>query len=121
MVHCTIADFICDIGVRRDARSRLHFHGGRLSEYCTCLPSTHPEYYRLDKGLYPTLIIILVGMQMSPVEHYSTHSTEMQFTHVTAFGPPGDSIPQHVLMIQREYKSDSDIQDPSIVSMKGSD
>jgi hypothetical protein len=72
-------------------------------------------------GLYPTLIIILVGMQMSPVEHYSTHSTEMQFTHVTAFGPPGDSIPQHVLMIQREYKSNSDIQDPSIVSMKGSD
>ncbi|KAH8991840.1 hypothetical protein EDB86DRAFT_3103595 [Lactarius hatsudake] len=30
-------------------------------------------------GIYPTLIIILVAVQKSPVEHYSTHSTGMQF------------------------------------------
>ncbi|KAH9026224.1 hypothetical protein EDB84DRAFT_1677720 [Lactarius hengduanensis] len=30
-------------------------------------------------GLYPTLIIIFVAMQKSPVEHYSTYSTPMQF------------------------------------------
>ncbi|KAH9173207.1 hypothetical protein EDB89DRAFT_2242408 [Lactarius sanguifluus] len=31
-------------------------------------------------GIYPTLIIILVAVQKSPVEHYSTHSTGMEFT-----------------------------------------
>ncbi|KAH9006705.1 hypothetical protein EDB83DRAFT_727525 [Lactarius deliciosus] len=30
-------------------------------------------------GLYPTFIIILVAMQKSPVQYYSTHSTGMQF------------------------------------------
>ncbi len=33
----------------------------------------------LTQGLYPTLIIILVAMQKSPLEYYSTYSTRMQF------------------------------------------
>jgi len=44
----------------------------------------------LVSGLYPTLIIILVSKQMSPVDHYSTHLPEMQFTGVPALGPPRD-------------------------------
>jgi hypothetical protein len=70
-------------------------------------------------GLYPTLIIILVSTQMSPVEHYST---EMQFTRVPALGQPRDSnISQHVISIHREYASDSYIQAPSIEFKKSSD
>ncbi|KAH9032244.1 hypothetical protein EDB85DRAFT_1260126 [Lactarius pseudohatsudake] len=48
-------------------------------------------------GIYPTLIIILVAMQKSPVEHYSTHSTGMQFVGGPAPRPPraGD-VPRHV-------------------------
>ena len=40
----------------------------------------------LTQGIYPTLIIILISKQMSPVEHYLTHwpLTEMQFTGVSA-------------------------------------
>ncbi|KAH9058108.1 hypothetical protein EDB87DRAFT_952161 [Lactarius vividus] len=49
-------------------------------------------------GLYPTLIIILVAVQKSPVEHYSTHSTGMQFATGPALGPPraGGDKPRHV-------------------------
>ncbi|KAI9450398.1 hypothetical protein BJY52DRAFT_1356829 [Lactarius psammicola] len=74
-------------------------------------------------GLYPTLIIILVAMQMSPVEHYSTYSTGMQFASGSALGPPSaDAMPRHVYMIRREYASDSDTQVPStMVFMKTSD
>ncbi|KAH8991476.1 hypothetical protein EDB86DRAFT_3180726 [Lactarius hatsudake] len=48
-------------------------------------------------GIYPTLIIILVAMQKSPVEHYSTHSTGMQFVSGPAPRPPraGD-MPRHM-------------------------
>ena len=46
----------------------------------------------------------------------------MQSTHVPTLGPLGDSsVSQHVLVIQREYASDSAIQVPTIVSMKSSD
>jgi len=50
-------------------------------------------------GIYPTLIIILISKQISPVEHYSTYSTlstlsvemqEMQVTGVPTLGPPRD-------------------------------
>ena len=76
----------------------------------------------LTQGLNPTLIIILVATQISTVEHYSIHSTEMQSTHVPTLGPLGDSsVSQHVLVIQREYASDSAIQVSTIVSMKSSD
>ncbi|KAH9044188.1 hypothetical protein EDB84DRAFT_1470640 [Lactarius hengduanensis] len=49
-------------------------------------------------GLYPTLIIILVAMQKSPVQHYSTHSTVMQ---------AGDT-PPYVYTIFRENANDAD-------------
>ena len=74
------------------------------------------KYTDLTQGLYPTLIVILVGMQRSPVEYYSTHSTGIQFTSDPALVPP--SIPQHVYKIGREYVSDSDTQVPSTVFMK---
>ncbi|KAI9429369.1 hypothetical protein BJY52DRAFT_128223 [Lactarius psammicola] len=73
-------------------------------------------------GLYPMLIIILVAMQKSPVEHYSTYSAGMQFASGPAPRPPsaGD-MSQHVCMIHREYTSDSDMQVPFMVFMKPSD
>ncbi|KAH9028549.1 hypothetical protein EDB84DRAFT_1498098 [Lactarius hengduanensis] len=60
-------------------------------------------------GLYPTLIIVLVAMQKSPVQYYSTHSTGMQFARGPALGPlkVGD-MPPHVYMIFRENANDSD-------------
>ncbi|KAH9004442.1 hypothetical protein EDB86DRAFT_3099029 [Lactarius hatsudake] len=62
-------------------------------------------------GLYPTLIIILIAMQKSPVQYYSTHSTAtaMQFTRGAALGPlrAGD-MPPHVYTICRENMNDSD-------------
>ncbi|KAF8262707.1 hypothetical protein EI94DRAFT_1742934 [Lactarius quietus] len=76
-------------------------------------------------GIYPTLIFILLCMQMSPVEHYSTHSesTGIRF----ASGPaPGlsrhDSIQPTAVSIHHEYSSDfdSDTQIPSTV-MKASE
>jgi hypothetical protein len=73
-------------------------------------------------GLYPTIIIILIGTQMSPVEHYSTHSAEMQLTRVSALGSPSYSnISRPVITIQHEYASDSDAQVPSIVFTKSAD
>ena len=75
------------------------------------------------QGLYPTLIVILVSMQMSPVEHYSTRSVEMQFARVPALGP-ARSTPHHVVTIHREYTNDFDTQFPSTphtVLMKSSD
>ncbi|KAH9028547.1 hypothetical protein EDB84DRAFT_1563059 [Lactarius hengduanensis] len=60
-------------------------------------------------GLYPTLIIILVAMQRSPVQYYSTHSNGMQLTREAA--PEllrlGD-MPPHVYTIFRENANDSD-------------
>ena len=74
----------------------------------------------LTQGLYPTLIIILVSMQMSPVEHYSTRSVEMQFARVPAHGPAmASSTPRHAVTIHCEYTSDFDKQFPSL--MKSSD
>ncbi|KAH8993736.1 hypothetical protein EDB92DRAFT_1944426 [Lactarius akahatsu] len=54
-------------------------------------------------GLYPTLIIILVAMQKSPVEYYSTHSTGMQFARGPAIRSPnaGDRS-GYVYTIRRE-------------------
>jgi len=68
------------------------------------LPNPGFTFIMFVSGLYPTLIIILVSKQMSPVEHYSihsTHSTEMQFTLVPALGPLEDrSTSRHVLTIR---------------------
>ncbi|KAI9439086.1 hypothetical protein H4582DRAFT_112939 [Lactarius indigo] len=71
-------------------------------------------------GLYPTLIIILVAIQKSPIEHYSTHSTRMQFASGPALGPArAGNEPRHVYSpIRREYANDSDTHAPSMVFMK---
>ncbi|KAH9010951.1 hypothetical protein EDB83DRAFT_380466 [Lactarius deliciosus] len=73
-------------------------------------------------GSYPTLIIILVATQKSPIEYYSTYSTGMQFATGPALGPTraGD-MPRHVYPIRREYASDSDTHNLSMVFMKTSD
>jgi len=74
-------------------------------------------------GLYPTVIIILVGIKMSPIDYYSTHSPGMRLSGGPALGLAKDnSIPQHVVSIHREYVSDFDwdTQMPSTV-MKASD
>ncbi|KAH9026509.1 hypothetical protein EDB85DRAFT_169167 [Lactarius pseudohatsudake] len=60
-------------------------------------------------GLYPTLIIILVAMQKSPVQYYSTHSTGMRFTMEAAPEPlRAGNMPPHVYTIFRENANDSD-------------
>ena len=90
-----------------------------------CVPSFYNfswvlTYTDLTQGLYPTLIVILVSMQMSPVEYHSTHSTGMQFTRDQAL-VQAPTMPQHVYRIGREYVSDSDTQVSSVVFMNISD
>ena len=90
-----------------------------------CVPSFYKfswvlKYTDLTQGLYPTLIVILVSTQMSPVEYHSTHSTGMQFTRDQAL-VQAPSMPQHVCRIGREYVSDSDTQVSSVVFMNISD
>ncbi|KAH9053130.1 hypothetical protein EDB87DRAFT_288503 [Lactarius vividus] len=71
-------------------------------------------------GLYPTLIIIFVAMQRSPVIHYSTYSTAMQFARGAALPPPRASdVPLYVYTIHCENASNSDKQVPS--AMRTSD
>jgi len=77
-------------------------------------------------GLYPTLIIILVSKQMSPVEHFSIHSTDMRFMPAPALRPRRDggvTVTQHTLTIGRDSTSDSDtrFETPSTIFMKLSD
>ena len=56
---------------------------------------------------------------MSPVDHYTTHSTEMYAARVPALGSPADDIddgvPEHVLTIRRDYTNDSETETPSTV------
>ncbi|KAH9163316.1 hypothetical protein EDB89DRAFT_2021199 [Lactarius sanguifluus] len=59
-------------------------------------------------GLYPTLIIISVAMQKSPIEYYSTYSTGMQFATGPALEPTRAGDMPHLYPIRREYASDSD-------------
>jgi hypothetical protein len=59
---------------------------------------------------------------MSPIEHYSTYSTEMYATRVPALGSPTDGdVPEHVLTIRRDHTSDSETQTPSTVFVKPPD
>ena len=73
----------------------------------------------LTQGLYPTLIVILVYKEMSPVEYHSTQMSGMQFTRDPGLVPP--STPRHVYRIGREYVSDSDTQVPSALFTTTSD
>ncbi|KAH9014610.1 hypothetical protein EDB83DRAFT_272505 [Lactarius deliciosus] len=68
-------------------------------------------------GLYPTLIIIFVAMQKSPVEHYSTYSTPMQFARGPVLAPPmaSDDVPLYVYKTFRENAGNSDKQVPSVM------
>jgi len=59
-------------------------------------------------GLYPTLIIILVSKQMSPIEQYSTDFTDSIDSEMPVLGPPMDSgLSRHVLKIRRDSTNDS--------------
>jgi hypothetical protein len=75
------------------------------------------------QGAYPTLIIILVCAQKSPVDYYSTHSSGVLFKNdgPSPFGlhnQAGRVVPQHVYRIRREYVTDSDTQVPSAMFVK---
>ncbi|KAI0300032.1 hypothetical protein B0F90DRAFT_1817829 [Multifurca ochricompacta] len=70
-------------------------------------------------GSYPTLIIILVCMQKSPVDYYSNYSTGIQFAAPpTSFGPHKTGIRRNVYSIHREYITDSETQVPSTMFVK---
>lgn len=76
-------------------------------------------------GLYPTLIIILVSNEMSPIEHYSIHSNDMRFKPATALGPRRDggvTVTQHIVTIGRgstaTCDSDTRFETPSTIFMK---
>jgi len=79
----------------------------------TGLPDPGFTTIALYSGLYPTLIIILISKTFSPVDHYSTQSTGMQYTHVPTFGPPTDGgVPPHVPTTRRDSTSYCDVQIP---------
>ena len=55
---------------------------------------------------------------MSPVDHYTTHSTEMYAARVPTLGSPlDDGEPEHVLTIRRDYTNDSETETPSTVKL----
>ncbi|KAH9995256.1 hypothetical protein BJV77DRAFT_1066347 [Russula vinacea] len=67
-------------------------------------------------GSYPTLIVILVCVQKSPVDHCSTYSTGMQFANASSFGDSnrlGHVMPRQVYTVRREFMNDSETQVPS--------
>ncbi|KAH9032245.1 hypothetical protein EDB85DRAFT_2145623 [Lactarius pseudohatsudake] len=69
-------------------------------------------------GLYPTLIVILVAMQKSPVEDYSTYSTGIQFASAPALAPPSaGNTASFVYTIYHEHTNDSDERVRSAVLM----
>jgi hypothetical protein len=72
----------------------------------------------LAQGSYPTLIVILVCIQKSPVDYYSTYSTRMQFTASPSFGSNklGRMMPQRVLAIRRESVTDSQVRSATLAS-----
>ena len=68
------------------------------------------------QGSYPTLIVILVCVQKSPVDHCSTYSTGMQFANASSFGDSnrlGHVMPRQVYTVRREFVNDSETQVPS--------
>jgi hypothetical protein len=74
-----------------------------------------------SQGSYPTLIVILVCMQKSPVDYYSTQVSGMQFANGVSFGSynnSGHRVARHVYTIRREYVTDSDTQVPSTMFVK---
>jgi hypothetical protein len=74
-----------------------------------------PLFSLITQGSYPTLIVILVCIQKSPVDHYSTYSTGMQFANAPSLDSNrlGNKMPRQVYTIRREYANDSDTQVPS--------
>jgi len=72
-------------------------------------------FLALTQGSYPTLIVILVCIQKSPVDYYSTYSTGMQFANAPSLDSNrrGHMMPRQVYTIRHEYVNDSDTQVPS--------
>jgi hypothetical protein len=76
------------------------------------------------QGSYPTLIVILVCIQKSPVDHHSaTYSTGMQFANAPSFRSNrlGHAVPRQVYAIRRECVNDSETQVPSAMFASTSD
>ncbi|KAH9058106.1 hypothetical protein EDB87DRAFT_1627522 [Lactarius vividus] len=73
-------------------------------------------------GVYPTLIIILVAMQKSPVENYSTYSTGIQFASAPAqsLAPPSAGNTPFVHTIYLQHTNNSNERVPSTVFTKTS-
>ncbi|KAI9433493.1 hypothetical protein H4582DRAFT_2101524 [Lactarius indigo] len=75
-----------------------------------------------SSALYPTIIIVLVAMQKSPIDHCSTRSAGMQVAAGPALGPTSTrDMPRHSYPIRREYVSDHDTHIPSMVLVRTSD
>jgi len=74
-----------------------------------------PFFLALTQGSYPTLIVILICIQKSPVDYHSTYSTGMQFANPPSLDSNrlGHMKPRQVYTIRREYVNDSDTQVPS--------
>lgn len=72
-------------------------------------------FFSFSQGSYPTLIVILVCIQKSPVDYQSTYSTGMQFANPPSLDANrlSDKKPRQVYTIRREYVNDSDTQVPS--------
>ena len=72
-------------------------------------------FLALTQGSYPTLIVILVCIQRSPVDYHSTYSTGMQFANPSSLDSNrlGHKKPRQVYTIRHEYVNDSDTQVPS--------
>ena len=61
-------------------------------------------------------------MQISPVEHYTRHSIEVQSTRSPALVPPrDDNMPRQLVTIQRKHTSDFDTPISSTALIKPSD
>ena len=71
-----------------------------------------PFFLALTQGSYPTLIVILVCIQKSPVDYHSTCSTGMQFANPPSLDSNrlGHMKPRQVYTIRRDYVNDSDTQ-----------
>ncbi len=73
----------------------------------------------LTQGSYPTLIVILICTEKSPVEYYTTYSTGVQFKSGSTYAQPNvGGMPGDVYMIGQEYVSDSDMQVASTMEEK---
>jgi hypothetical protein len=119
VAHHANADFIPNFGVPCVPGAGLHGHGLSvivcLGELWTRV-GVHtgvPSVLKLllVQGAYPTLIVILVCVRKSPVDHYvATYTTGIQFAHASSLGSkrPDHVMSQLVYAVRREDANDTD-------------